>query len=85
MRCSMFVTARHSRQDRCRKAARSTRQYFLSGGLRIMLPALLGGASLILPDGTQTVTVIKPDVVAPGVQVWSCVPPGPGAGAGTSP
>ena len=33
-----------------------------------------------LPDGTQTITVTKPDVVAPGTQVWSCVPPGPGAG-----
>jgi hypothetical protein len=36
-----------------------------------------GGASLVLADGTQTVTVTKPDVVAPGAQVWSCVPPGP--------
>ncbi len=39
-----------------------------------------GGASLVLPDGAQTVTVTKPDVVAPGAQVWSCVPPGPAAG-----
>lgn len=39
-----------------------------------------GGASLVLPDRVQTTTVTKPDLVAPGTQVWSCIPPGPGTG-----
>ncbi len=33
-----------------------------------------GGASLVFP-GEENALVIKPDVVAPGVQVYSCIPP----------
>jgi len=32
------------------------------------------GASLIFPDQEQDI-ITKPDIVAPGVQVWSCIPP----------
>ena len=34
------------------------------------------GASLVFPDGEETGRLVtKPDVVAPGVQVYSCIPP----------
>jgi serine protease AprX len=49
-------------------------------GGRTEVAVFSGGASLVLPDGKLTTTVTKPDVVAPGTQVRSCVPPGPGAG-----
>jgi serine protease AprX len=49
-------------------------------GGRTEVAGFSGGASLVLPDGANSITVTKPDVVAPGAQVWSCVPPGPGAG-----
>lgn len=34
-----------------------------------------GGASLQFPDNEEHALVTKPDVVAPGVQVLSCIPP----------
>jgi serine protease AprX len=51
-------------------------------GRRTEIAEFSGGASLILPSdtGAENITVTKPDVVAPGTQVWSCVPPGPGTG-----
>ena len=51
-------------------------------GKKTEIAEFSGGASLVLPaeGGTGNVTVTKPDVVAPGTQIWSCVPPGPGAG-----
>lgn len=33
------------------------------------------GASLVFPGGEPTGLITKPDVVAPGVQVYSCIPP----------
>jgi serine protease AprX len=33
------------------------------------------GASLVFPDAASINLVTKPDVVAPGVQVYSCIPP----------
>ena len=33
------------------------------------------GASLVFPKDTSSSLVTKPDVVAPGVQVYSCIPP----------
>jgi len=33
------------------------------------------GASLVFPDNPENYLVIKPDVVAPGVQVYSSIPP----------
>ncbi|MHC4398517.1 MAG: S8 family serine peptidase [Planctomycetota bacterium] len=41
---------------------------------KISVPYFSGGASLEFP-GEEPDRVTKPDVVAPGVQVWSCVPP----------
>ena len=41
---------------------------------KINVPYFSGGASLEFP-GEDPNLVTKPDVVAPGVQVWSCVPP----------
>ena len=38
------------------------------------VPSFSSGASLVFP-GTPNSFVTKPDVVAPGVQVFSCVPP----------
>lgn len=38
------------------------------------VPFFSSGASLVFPGGTQSV-VTKPDVVAPGVSVFSCIPP----------
>lgn len=33
------------------------------------------GASLVFPDNTSDNLVTKPDVAAPGVQIYSCIPP----------
>jgi subtilisin family serine protease len=33
------------------------------------------GASLVFPDDGEGVVVTKPDVVAPGAQIFSCIPP----------
>ena len=33
------------------------------------------GASLVFPDQDENALVTKPDVVAPGAQVYSCIPP----------
>jgi subtilisin family serine protease len=37
--------------------------------------AFSSGASLVFPGDQKNALVIKPDVVAPGVQVYSCIPP----------
>src|SRR5882672_4940108 len=34
-----------------------------------------GGVSLVFPGDDQNVIVTKPDVVAPGAQIFSCIPP----------
>jgi subtilisin family serine protease len=34
-----------------------------------------GGVSLVFPSDDQNVIVTKPDVVAPGAQIFSCIPP----------
>lgn len=41
---------------------------------KVDVPFFSSGASLVFP-GAQAALVTKPDVVAPGVQVYSCVPP----------
>jgi subtilisin family serine protease len=43
-------------------------------GGKVDVPFFSGGASLVFP-GQQPDIVHKPDVVAPGVQVWSSIPP----------
>ena len=42
---------------------------------KIDVPFFSSGASLIFPEAEQGARVDKPDVVAPGVQVFSCIPP----------
>jgi subtilisin family serine protease len=42
---------------------------------KIDVPFFSSGASLVFPGAEQGARVDKPDVVAPGVQVFSCVPP----------
>lgn len=41
---------------------------------KVDVPFFSSGASLVFP-GTKEALVTKPDVVAPGVQVYSCIPP----------
>ena len=41
---------------------------------KVDVPFFSGGASLVFPDQEPDI-VHKPDVVAPGVQVWSSIPP----------
>jgi subtilisin family serine protease len=43
-------------------------------GKHVEVAAFSSGASLVFP-GQTTALVTKPDVVAPGVQVYSCIPP----------
>jgi serine protease AprX len=42
---------------------------------RVQVPFFSSGASLVFPDQESPVLVVKPDVVAPGAQVFSCIPP----------
>lgn len=42
---------------------------------KIDVPFFSSGASLVFPGAEHGARVDKPDVVAPGVQVFSCVPP----------
>lgn len=42
---------------------------------KIDVPFFSSGASLVFPGAEQGAQVNKPDVVAPGAQVFSCVPP----------
>jgi serine protease AprX len=46
-----------------------------SGGREYVAP-FSSGASLVFPERETNDLVTKPDVVAPGVQVYSCIPPG---------
>jgi subtilisin family serine protease len=41
---------------------------------KVDIPFFSSGASLVFP-GAPVALVTKPDVVAPGVQVYSCIPP----------
>jgi len=43
------------------------------GGLEVA--PFSGGASLALPAEAAVEVITKPDVVAPGVDIWSCIPP----------
>jgi subtilisin family serine protease len=42
---------------------------------KIDVPFFSSGASMVFPGAERGARVDKPDVVAPGVQVYSCVPP----------
>jgi subtilisin family serine protease len=42
---------------------------------KVDVPFFSSGASLVFPDQEPNTLVTKPDVVAPGVQVFSCIPP----------
>ena len=42
---------------------------------KVKVPFFSSGASLVFPDQESYTLVTKPDVVAPGVQVFSCIPP----------
>jgi subtilisin family serine protease len=42
---------------------------------KIDIPFFSSGASLVFPGAERGALVTKPDVVAPGVQVFSCIPP----------
>jgi subtilisin family serine protease len=42
---------------------------------RVNIAPFSSGASLVFPGAEPNALVIKPDVVAPGVQVFSCIPP----------
>ena len=45
-------------------------------GSQVSVAFFSGGASLVFPQaGAEQSLVTKPDVVAPGVQVYSCIPP----------
>jgi subtilisin family serine protease len=46
----------------------------LPGG-RLDVAAFSSGASLVFPGETVNPLVTKPDVVAPGVDIYSCIPP----------
>ncbi len=45
------------------------------GGKRTEVTFFSSGASLVFPGDAQHSLVTKPDVVAPGAQVYSCIPP----------
>ncbi len=45
------------------------------GGKRTEVTFFSSGASLVFPGDDQHGLVTKPDVVAPGAQVYSCIPP----------
>jgi len=45
------------------------------GGKRTEVTFFSSGASLVFPGDAQQSLVTKPDVVAPGAQVYSCIPP----------
>jgi subtilisin family serine protease len=42
---------------------------------KVQVPFFSSGASLVFPDQESPALVVKPDVVAPGAQVFSCIPP----------
>lgn len=42
---------------------------------RVEVTFFSSGASLVFPDQEEHPLVVKPDVVAPGAQVFSCIPP----------
>ncbi len=42
---------------------------------KVKVPFFSSGASLVFPDQEPHTLVIKPDVVAPGAQIFSCIPP----------
>jgi subtilisin family serine protease len=42
---------------------------------KVDVPFFSSGASLVFPGAERGAHVTKPDVVAPGVQVYSCIPP----------
>lgn len=42
---------------------------------KVKVTSFSGGASLVFPGQEPNALVTKPDVVAPGVQVYSCIPP----------
>jgi subtilisin family serine protease len=42
---------------------------------QVQVPFFSSGASLVFPAQSQHTLVNKPDVVAPGAQVFSCIPP----------
>ena len=42
---------------------------------RAKVASFSSGASLVFPDKDENALVTKPDVVAPGAQVYSCIPP----------
>jgi len=44
-------------------------------GRDLEVAAFSSGASLVFPGDQKNALVNKPDVVAPGVQVYSCIPP----------
>lgn len=44
-------------------------------GNKVDVPYFSSGASLVFPGAEHGARVDKPDVVAPGVQVYSCIPP----------
>lgn len=44
-------------------------------GGKVEVAFFSGGASLVFPGAEPNALVTKPDVVAPGVQVYSCIPP----------
>jgi subtilisin family serine protease len=47
-----------------------------AGGGRREVPFFSSGASLVFPGSAEGQRIVtKPDVVAPGVQVFSCIPP----------
>jgi subtilisin family serine protease len=50
------------------------------GGSRVDVAFFSSGASLVFPGAEPNGLVTKPDVVAPGVQVFSCIPPQKTAG-----
>ena len=42
---------------------------------KVEVPFFSSGASLVFPDEEAHRLVVKPDVVAPGAQIFSCIPP----------
>ena len=42
---------------------------------KVDVPFFSSGASLVFPEEPNNPVVTKPDVVAPGVQIYSCMPP----------
>lgn len=45
------------------------------GRARVEVAFFSSGASLVFPSDAKDTIITKPDVVAPGVQVYSCIPP----------